>query len=210
MLLPCLAFGETYQVVFLRPDPARTPLAKEAGERIQSAHMANIRSMADRGLLLAAGPFEDKPHSISGVFIFKMASSEAALAEASKDPTVVEHRNLVDVLSWNGPKGVGEEYRRLHKEDPKTAENMGVHPFVLLRGSGGSEHAAYVSKLKQQGKLAASGPVTGDAKIVELLIFERISDEEAAALVAADPAVKAGALSVEAHRWWCAAHVLPR
>lgn len=120
------------KIIFLRPGPARKPLSKEDGERIQSAHMANIHALADRGVLVAAGPFDDKPHTISGVFFFKTASSDEALREAVKDPTVVEHRNTVDVLAWRGPKGLGEEYKRLHKENPQTPEGMGVHPFYLL------------------------------------------------------------------------------
>ena len=52
-----VAEGTTrYYVVFLRPDPSRKTLAKDEGERIQSAHMANIRKMAQDGILIAAGP----------------------------------------------------------------------------------------------------------------------------------------------------------
>ena len=117
--------AERYQIIFLRPDPARKPLSKEDGERIQSAHMANIHALADRGVLVAAGPFDDKPHTISGVFFFKTASSDEALREAVKDPTVVEHRNTVDVLAWRGPKGLGEEYKRLHKGRSADARSDG-------------------------------------------------------------------------------------
>ena len=218
-----LAFAEAppadqYQIIFLRPDPARKPLNKEDGERIQSAHTANIHALADRGVLVAAGPFDDKPHTISGVFFFKTASSDEALREAVKDPTVVEHRNTVDVLAWRGPKGLGDEYKRLHKENPRTLEGMGVHPFYLLsrtaswKASGPvwKDHEAYLSELMKTGKLAAMGPVSESANIAEVLIFDRIPDEEAAALAAADPAVKAGLLQAEAHRWWSSAHVLPR
>ena len=210
--------AERYQIIFLRPDPARKPVSKEDGERIQSAHMANIHALADRGVLVAAGPFDDKPHTISGVFFFKTASSDEALREAVKDPTVVEHRNTVDVLAWRGPKGLGEEYKRLHKENPQTPEAMGVHPFYLLSRTaswkaGGhvwKDHEAYLSELMKTGKLAAMGPVSESANVAEVLIFDRIPDEEAAALAAADPAVQAGLLQVEAHRWWSSAHVLPR
>jgi uncharacterized protein YciI len=212
------AVTEQYQIIFLRPDPARKPLSKEDSERIQTAHMANIHALADRGILVAAGPFDDKPHTISGVFFFKIASTEKALREAAKDPTVTEHRNTVEALDWSGPKGLGEEYKRLHKENPQTPEEMGVHPFYLLKRTAewkagttaGKEHAAYVGQLRTKGKLAALGPVSGSESVVEVLIFDRIPDEEASALVAADPAVKSGLLQVEAHRWWSSAHVLPR
>ena len=221
--LPFLAAAQTastelYQIVFLRPDPARKPVTKEEGERIQTAHMANINAMAERGVLVAAGPFDDKQHTIGGVFIFKTASNEEAMRVASEDPTVVEHRNKLDVLAWRGPKGIGEEYKRLHKEDPKTPVGMGVQPFYLLHRTAEwkdgapllKDHAAYVAELRAKGKLAAAGPVQGDSSVAGVLIFDRIPDDEAAQLAAADPAVKAGLLRVESHRWWCAANVLPR
>jgi hypothetical protein len=44
---------------------------------------------------------------------------------------------------------------------------------------------------------------------VEIVIFNRIPDTEAASLAAEDPAVKRGVLRVEAHRWWCCANVFP-
>lgn len=221
-VLPCIVMAAevatSYQIVFLRPDPARKAVAKEEGERIQSAHMANIYGLAERGLLVAAGPFDDKVHTVSGVFFFKMDSKDSALREAAKDPTVLEHRNTVDVLSWTGPAGVGEEYRRLHKEDPKTPEGMGVHPFVMVRKIEGRasddvvwrQHGEYLTGLRAAGKLMAAGPVAGDASVVEVLIFERIPDAEAGQLMAGDPAVKAGLATAETHRWWSAAHVFPR
>jgi len=164
---------------------------------------------------VAAGPFDDKTPTISGVFFFKTKSIEEAKRVAAEDPTVVEHRNTVDVLAWHGPAGVGEEYKRLHKADPQTPEGMGVHPFYLVRRSDDSKaemtnHAAYVAGLLSKGKLAAAGPVNGGGNVSEVLIFNRIPDEEAAQIVEEDPGVKAGILTVEPHRWWCSAHVLPR
>ena len=52
---------DRYALVFLRPSPDRKPLPKEEGEKIQAAHMAHIRSMADSGALVGAGPFERHP-----------------------------------------------------------------------------------------------------------------------------------------------------
>ncbi|HVP00505.1 MAG TPA: YciI family protein [Bryobacteraceae bacterium] len=152
-ILPGQPAMETYQIAFLRPDPARKPLTKEDAQRIQTAHMANIHSMADRGLMVAAGPFDDTPPTISGIFVFKMDSPDEASKVANEDPTVVEHRNTIDVHTWLGPKGIGEEYIRLHKEDPKTPEGMGVQPFFILFRTAAwerespplKEHAAYVA-----------------------------------------------------------------
>lgn len=230
LLLGAAAFAQetgpettsVYYVVFLRPDPARKPLAKEEGERIQKAHMVNILKMADDGYLAAAGPFENDPPPISGVFVMKAKSIDEARRIAGEDPTVREHRNAIDVHAWRAPAGIGDEYFRLHKEHPETPENMGVHPIVLLtRGLAWdataakdrvvllAEHQHYVDELRHAGKLSAAGPVEGDSSMIGIVVFHRIPVEQARHLIDDDPAVKAGVLSVEAHRWWSADHVLP-
>ena len=78
--------SDLYQVVFIRLDPARKTLSKEEGERLQAAHMANIHKMADDGILMAAGPFEDEPTTISGIFVMKAASLEQAQKIAEQIP----------------------------------------------------------------------------------------------------------------------------
>src|SRR5258708_4865284 len=113
---------DLYYLVFLRPAADRKQIPKADLDRIQSAHMANIHSMADRGILVAAGPFADTPPDISGIFVFKTSSLDEARRIAAEDPTVAEHRNNAEVFAWRGPKGIGAEYARLHKEDPKTPE----------------------------------------------------------------------------------------
>jgi uncharacterized protein YciI len=188
LALPLVAQSTaTYQIVFLRPAPDRKAVPKEEMDRILAAHMANIGAMASRGVLVAAGPFEDT--AISGIFVMNTSRDEA-LRIAAEDPTVTAHRNTVDVMTWTGPKGVGEEYKRLHAANPTLTDDMGAHPFALLR--------AAPDTLPKQ--LTASGPLTGNPEFKFLLIFNRIPDDEAKRLV--DPALKP-----EFHRWWSAAHV---
>ncbi len=206
--------AELYYLVFLRPAAERPALPKAEMERIQTAHMANIRSMADRGVLVAAGPFGDTPPTISGVFVIKAGSLEEARRIAAADPTVVERRNTVEAFAWRGPKGIGEEYVRLHKADPKMAEDMGVYPFFVLRrgtaaGDAVAAHEQYLAGLRREGKIAAAGTVEGDSEVLAMVVLRRMDEQDARRLMDADPAVKAGALRPEFHRWWCAAHVLP-
>lgn len=210
-----------YYVVFLRPAADRKTLTKEEGERIQAAHMANIHQMAQDGVLVSAGPFDDATRTISGIFIFKVDSLEKAQAIAAKDPTVVEHRNTVDAHAWLGPAGIGDEYNRLHKLDPTTPENMQVHPFCMLyRGTAWEEkqserdsliaaHKQYVDRLRADGKLSAAGAIKPPDELVGLVIFKAIPFEEAQKQMEDDPAVKAGLLRVEYHHWWSSDHVLP-
>lgn len=183
--------------------------------------MANIRQMAKDGILVSAGPFDDQPVTISGIFFFKTPSIEKAREIAANDPTVVEHRNTVDVHAWRGPVGMGAEYFRLHKEHPETPENMGIQPLVMMHyetaWKGTSQqtaavmdaHLKYVSDLRRDGKLGAAGAFEGESDLALLIIFQRIQMEEAQRLVAADPAVKGGLLRPELHIWWSSAHVLP-
>ncbi len=209
-----------YYVVFLRPDPARKPLAKEDSDRLMAAHMANIHRMADEGLLAAAGPFENDPPAISGVFIMKARTVDDARTIAGEDPTVREHRNTIDAHAWRGPGGLGDEYFRLHKAHPETPEDMGVQPlFILARGPADkdaaqrvialAQHQKYVEGMHREGRLAAAGPVDPGSEMVWMVVFHRIPVDEARAYMNADPAVQAGVLSAEAHRWWCSGHVLP-
>lgn len=210
-----------YYVVFLRPDPARKPLAKEDGERIQAAHMANIHKMADDGVLVTAGPFDDEPITISGIFVFTVDSLETAKAIAARDPTVVEHRNTVDIHAWEGPPGVGAEYSRLHKLDPKTPDNFEVHALCMVyRGAAWdrqgrarepllAEHERYIEQLRTDGKLGAAGAIGAPDDLLALVIFKPIPYEDAQRLLDADPAVKAGVLRIEYHHWWSVDHVLP-
>ena len=213
--------SDTYYVVFLRRDPARKPLSEAEGKRIQSAHMENILNMGERGVLVAAGPFDDDPPAISGIFVMRASSVEEAQRIAAEDPTVVEHRNAIDVHAWHGPKGIGDEYRRLHKEQPEAPGNMGIHPLCMLftgpawdtnpndRARLLKAHQAYFDKLRSTGKLGAAGEVDGDKELVGIAIFKRLQSEEAQKLMEEDPAVKAGLFRVEHHRWWSVDHVLP-
>jgi uncharacterized protein YciI len=194
-----------YYVVFIRPDPSRKKLSKADGERLQAAHMANIQQMGRDGVLMAAGPFDDDPPAspvkLSGIFLFTMSSLESAQALAARDRTVVAHRNTVDVHAWQGPPGIGVEYFRLHKQDPKTPENMQSHPLCLLyRGTRWDEkrstreqvltaHERYVDRLHNIGKLGAAGAIEAPDDLLGLIIFKPMPVEEAQHLLRDDPAV---------------------
>jgi uncharacterized protein YciI len=194
-------------LVFLRPDPARKPLPPADSERIQAAHMANIRSMASNGILMSAGPFNDTPTTISGIFILKAASLSEAQRIAASDPTVLEHRNIVEVHPWRGPAGIADEYFRLHKENPATPEGMAEHPLCLIYGA--TSPARLIDQLHSEGRLGAAGTIEDGGGLVALVIFKPGSVEDARRLLETDPAIKSGQLRVEYHHWWCSAHVLP-
>ena len=206
-----------YYVVFLRPDPARLPISREEGRRIMGAHMANIQGMADRGILFAAGPMDDRLTTISGIFVLKSASLDEARLIASKDPTVAGRRNTIDVHAWHGPPGIGDRYFRSRKERPGADAVMDVHAFCIVsrgpawKGGAGplGEHERFVGALRSSGMLAAAGPIEGDPELVGIVIFKTPSVVDAKTILGDDPPVRSGLLSVECHRWWTADLVLP-
>jgi uncharacterized protein YciI len=209
---------QPYYVGFLRPNPARKPIEQADRERIMAAHMANIHKMADDGVLAAAGPMEDKPTTISGVFIFKTPSLAEARRIAAMDPTVAEGRNTIDVHTWLGPEGVGSRYFQWKKENPGGKDVMAAHAFcILLRAPPApaagaqpdAEHEAFVESLRVSGVLAAAGRVAGDPDIAGIVIFKSDSMDDARGAMARDPAVQSGRLQPEYHRWWSADLVLP-
>lgn len=74
-------------------------------EEIQKGHMAHIGKMADGGLLVAAGPFEDGG-DYRGIFVFRAASLEQARAMAEQDPAVRAGRLRLDLYPWKVAEGV--------------------------------------------------------------------------------------------------------
>jgi uncharacterized protein YciI len=216
---PCWAVesggSELRYVVFLRPDPARKAMAMEDRQKIQDAHMANIGRLAADGVLVAAGPMEDSPVTISGIFVFKSDSLSEAQRIAALDPTVVAGRNTVDVHPWLGPAGIGTAYFMWKKENPGAKDVMASHAFcVLKRGpawkAGSRPYGdGFVESLKRSGVLAAAGPVDDDPELLGIVIFKAASVDDARKSMAECPALKSGVIAAEFHLWWTADGILP-
>jgi uncharacterized protein YciI len=207
---------ELRYLVFLRPDPARKPATLEERQRIMDAHMANINQMAKDGVLFAAGPMDDTPVTISGIFVLKCDSLAAAEKVAAQDPTVVAKRNMVDVRPWLGPAGIGTNYFRWKKENPDAKDVMASHAFCLIKrgpawavGSRTYDDDGSIDALRRAGLLSAAGEIDGDPELVGLVIFKTASVDEARKSLAEIPSVKAGRLAVEYHVWWTADRILP-
>lgn len=62
-------------------------------------------------------------------------------------------------------------------------------------------HMAHIRKMAADGKLVMAGPFLDNGELRGIFIFDVASMEEAQALTAADPAVKAGKLIMELHPW---------
>jgi uncharacterized protein YciI len=93
-----------YVFGLLRRGPKWSPEETEERARIQEAHLANIRRLAETGVLVLAGPFVDGGER-RGVFIFKLESLPEARRLAETDPAVAAGRLAIDLLPWEVPAG---------------------------------------------------------------------------------------------------------
>jgi len=106
---------------------------------------------------------------------------------------------------------------------PATAESrMGTVYLVLLKkGPAWSAeqtpqtravqeaHMANIRALWADKKMIIAGPLGDNGEIRGIFVFQAASLEEAQALAASDPAVKAGRLTAEIHPWYVETRALP-
>lgn len=76
----------TYVMAFLKAGPHRTD-NKEATDKLQKAHLQNIKRFANEGKLALADPFLDNG-DLRGIYIFNVASIEEAETLTKTDPAV--------------------------------------------------------------------------------------------------------------------------
>ena len=105
---------------------------------------------------------------------------------------------------------------------PATAPEMATYYFgMLVKGPNWTpdptpelqklqeEHLAHIRSMAKTGKLVVAGPLSDNGFIRGILIFKTATLEEAEALAANDPVVKAGRLVAEIHPWMVEKGVLP-
>jgi uncharacterized protein YciI len=187
--------------------PANAPqLSKEAGEKLQDEHMANIRKMAAEHKLVIAGPFEEDT-TLRGIFVFHADSAAQVQDWANNDPAVKAGRLAAEV---HGPWLI--DASAIHP--PATPEGMEQYTLVLLkRGEKWNpdapecmdvmkQHGAYAEQMITQGNLAIAGafPFNDQGEPQAVSIF-RVSAEQTAKLLKDDPAIKAGLMKPELHPW---------
>ena len=192
--------------------PANPPqFTKEAGEKLQEEHTANIRKLHEEGKLVVAGPFMDNG-TLRGIFVMKAGSLEQAQEWANSDPAVKAGRMAVEV---HGPWRIHAD--AIHETTtPNTLEKYAL----LLAHQGESwdpkspafqdvvnKHVPYLKSLIDQGKLAVAGPFLDGGELKGVFIYS-VPIEEAMKLENEDPMVKAGNFKIESHPWATAKGVL--
>jgi len=185
--------------------PSDTPqLTQEEGEKLQGAHMGNIRKMTAEHKLTVA--FMDDT-VLRGIFVFRADSAAEAQDWANSDPAVKAGRLSAEV---HGPWLIDPS--ALHQ--PGETTGLDQYTLVLMKKSEKwkadalgfdsvlEQHAIFTKQMTANGSLAVGGlfplSVPGELRAVDIF---RKNAAQTATLLKDDPAVKAGLLSPEIHAW---------
>jgi uncharacterized protein YciI len=151
-----------YFFVLLKRPSNAPQLSKEAGEKLQEEHMANIRKLHSEHKLLVAGPFMDET-SLRGIFVLKADSLAQAQDWAGSDPAIKAGRLGAEM---HGPWDIDPS--TIH--EPATTQGMEQYTLVLLKSGEKwnpsapgfmdvmKQHRAVVKKMTEKGKIAVAGP----------------------------------------------------
>jgi uncharacterized protein YciI len=180
--------------------------SKEAGEKLQEEHMANIHKMTAERKLLIAGPFMDDT-LLRGIFVFQADSAAQVQEWANNDPAIRAGHLSAEV---HGPWLI-EPSAIHHPAEPPGFEQYTV--VLMKRGDNWNpnapefidvmkQHHAFVKRMTDQGNMAIAGPFpfSDQGELRGVAIF-RVGAEQTAKLTQDDPIVKAGLLKAEIHPW---------
>ena len=207
--------GFTMYLIGFLTRPSVAP-ASGASQELQKAHLANLNAMWNEGLLLASGPIADKG-DLRGFLIFRGDDRDAVEKRVADDPLIKARFLEVAIGPWIGPIGIGDEYRKWAAANPGAPDKMRTYQLVMLKtvltarrltNEEQRAHLLNMDAMAKSGKLAVAGPVLEGSDLAGIFVFT-VGAEEADALAASDPAVKAGKMTVERHPWMVAEGVLP-
>lgn len=217
---PGMPAMDRYQFGVLKKGKAWTSQRTAATDSIQRGHMANISRMHDLGLLVGAGPLNDRTGDLRGVFVFRTDSVERIRVESLNDPAIASGRLELDLYPWFAPARIGEPYKA--RQARGVPDSMVTRQLVLLSpGPKYSKertpelmkmqmsHVANVFRLLGNGEAAAAGPfMVEEGPYAGVFVF-RGDSASARSAVEADPAVKAGHLKYRQVPWYVAYGTFP-
>ena len=134
---------------------------------------------------------------------------------------------LLTPLSFAGHHAESEAANPESKFDPALAKEVGADAYGMrsyvmaflkkgpnrdLTAAEATElqaaHMKNIVRMAKEGTLVLAGPFFGDGEIRGIYIFAVDTVEEAKALTETDPAVKAGSLEMELHKWYGSAALM--
>jgi uncharacterized protein YciI len=203
-----------FYMALIKKGPKWTAEKTKETEQLHEQHFAYVTSLLESGKAVIAGPLADDPE-IRGVFIFRAQSADEAKTWAANDPAVKAGHLISEMHPWwaedvmkkpNSPLKLTTVYLAFLKKGPNREEGDGDTPEVQELQKA---HLANIQRLADMKKLVVAGPFGDDGDLRGIFVFRVSSLEEAQALCATDPMIKAGRLAVELHPWQVPEGVLP-
>ncbi len=200
------------QMVFLKRAQGWKAAAKEV-KQVKRDHEARVAALIKEGECALAGSITGDG-DLDHVLVFKNESLTEIQALADTLPGVKSGMLKAEVVSWYAARNM--------ITPPKTPLVKVNYIFgVLVRGPNWTPavtdetkkiqegHMANINRLAASGKLVLAGPFVEGGDRRGIFIFKVDSLEEAEQLTNTDPAVIAGRLKIELHRWAVPAGMLP-
>lgn len=110
------------------------------------------------------------------------ATTDAAMTATSAEPPAPRMSVYYLAMLYRGPKWTADETPEVKR---------------IFEG-----HMANIERLFKAGKLVVAGPFEDEGDLRGLFLLRVASKQEAEELCKSDPAIQAGRLRAELHRWW--------
>jgi uncharacterized protein YciI len=200
-----------YLCLLVTPQSPAEPPADPA--QLQLDHLSHLKEVMAGGKGVIAGPVAGQGR-LRGILVLRVGSMEEARAVADSDPAVKAGQLAIEIHPWFAADGIMKPvfnpadlstyYFGFLKKGPKWTSERTPETQKIQEG-----HMAHLNESGRSGKLVIAGPLSDGGDIRGILVYKTATIEEANAIAAADPAVKAGRLAVEMHTWYVSKGALP-
>lgn len=191
------------QMVFLRLSPEGR--AADSSAEVWRKHRAHVGQLMAEGKIALSGEVSGEG-DLREIMVIKTESSEEARQAVLSLPAVRAGMLKPEVLTWFAARN--------YINPPQLPLTPTNYVFgLLVRGPRWTAaeteetrklqegHMANINRLGESGKLVLAGPFVDGGDRRGVFIFKVETLQEAQALTETDPAVKAGRLKIELHRW---------
>lgn len=175
-------------------------------------HADAVRALIESGKIAAAGPVTEAG-DLRGMVLVKTEKPEEAAAIVAELPLVKAGKLKPELLTWFAARAFIKPITKVEKETRYVFGMLvagpatGHTPDEIKAIQAG--HMAHIGKMHEAGKLAIAGPFAGGGNRRGVFLFKLDSIEDARALAAEDPAVKAGRLKLEMFYWTVPTGIFP-
>jgi uncharacterized protein YciI len=200
-----------YLCLLMAPQgPAKSP-ADPA--QLQLDHLSHLKQVMAGGKGVIAGPIAGQGR-LRGILVLRVGSIAEARAIADSDPAVKAGQLAIEIHPWFAADGIMKPvfnpadlatyYFGFLKKGPAWTPDRTPETQKIQEG-----HMAHLNESGRSGKLVIAGPLSDGGDVRGILVYKTATIEEANAIAAADPAVKAGRLAVDMYTWYVSKGALP-